>query len=80
MHAKGVLEKNERELNGWLLETFDTALYVAGGYAEASANALRNVPEGSYSDLYQKISEHISRKKTHRYTEDMIIKCRRAAK
>ena len=94
MHAKGVLEKNERELNGWLLETFDTALYVAGGYAEASANALRNVPEGSYSDLYQKISEHISRKKTHRYNADMIIKlnsrrhegereckvCRRAAK
>ena len=73
-HTKKILEENESELNRWLLDTFDTALYIAGGYAEASANALRNVPEGSYSELYLKISERISAKKAHRYSADIIRK------
>lgn len=72
--VKEILKENEKELNHWFLSTFDIALYVAGGYANASANALRNMPEGSYAALYQKISEQISKKKAHRYNASMIQK------
>ena len=48
------------------------ALYVACGYAKANANALRNMPKGSYSDLYLTISKMISKKKSNRYNADMI--------
>lgn len=54
------------------MEHFDTALYVACGYAKANANALRNMPKGSYSDLYLTISKMISKKKSNRYNADMI--------
>ena len=69
-----VLADYEKELNQWFLEHFDTALFVGTGYAPASANALRNVPEGSYANLYLDISEQITAKKGHRYTADMIRK------
>ncbi len=67
-----ILEKYEKEVNQWLLETFDISLYIACGYAVASANNLRNVPEGSYSELYQNISKMTSEKKAHRYTPEII--------
>ena len=35
---------------------------MASGYAVASANDLRNEPEGSYSELFLKISKMISEK------------------
>lgn len=55
-----------------MMEHFDTALYVACGYAKANANALRNMPNGSYSDLYLTISKMISEKKSNRYNADII--------
>lgn len=61
------IQEYEKQLNQWLLGTFDTALYVACGYAEASADVLRNIPQGSYSNLYVSISKMISKKKSHRY-------------
>lgn len=64
----------EKELNQWFIENFDIALYVACGYAPASANALRNVPRGSYSDLYMAVSKMISKKKSHRYDAATIIR------
>ena len=67
-----VTEAFEQEINEWLMERFDIALYIACGYASASANALRNVPDGSYSELYQIISKMTSGKKAHRYDADMI--------
>lgn len=70
--VKQILEKYENEVNQWLLETFDIALYIACGYAVASANNLRNVPEGSYSELYQNISKLVSEKKSHRYSPELI--------
>ena len=66
------LESYEKQVNQWLLETFDISLYIACGYAVASANNLRNVPEGSYSELYQEISKMLSEKKAHRYGADVI--------
>ena len=67
-----ILESYEKQINQWLLETFDISLYIACGYAVASANNLRNVSEGSYSKLYQDISKMLSEKKAHRYSADVI--------
>ena len=74
-----ILESYEKQVNQWLLETFDISLYIACGYAVASANHLRNVPEGSYSELYQNISKMLSGKKTHRYSADVIRHLNRKA-
>lgn len=63
----------EKQLNQWMLQHFDTSLYVASGYAKASANTLRNIPEGSYSELYLTISKTISQKKSNRYSAEEII-------
>lgn len=78
--TRNVIEQYEKETNQWLMDHFDTALYVACGYATATANALRNVPEGSYSELYLQTSKMISTKKSHRYTADMIRSLNRKQK
>lgn len=71
-HVKNEIADYEKELNAWMMRQFDTALYVASGYAPVSANELRDEPEGSYSGLYLKISKMIAGKKSHRYDADMI--------
>lgn len=63
----------EKEVNDWLLEKFDIALYVATGYASASANTLKNMPEGSYADLFRQVSNELSSKKAHRYPASTIL-------
>lgn len=70
--AKTVIDASEKELNQWMMKHFGMALYVAGGYVEASANNFRNLPEGSYSELYLEVSRKISLKKNHRYNADEI--------
>lgn len=72
--VKRTLDEYDKELNEWMLQYFDTALYVATGYAVANANMLRNVPKGSYSELYREISKTISNKKMHRYNAEDIIR------
>lgn len=67
------VKKFENGVNQWFLKTYGTSLYIAGGYAEASANDLKNEPNGSYSQLYLTISKKISEKKTHRYQEQDIL-------
>ena len=65
---------NERQLvNQWFMKYFDTALYIADGYAECSAGNLKNEPQGSYSGLFRTASRRISEKKSHRYTAAEII-------
>lgn len=72
-NVKSFLDRYEQEVNTWLQSQFDTALYVATGYMEASANALKNVSEKSYSELYRNLSNCISEKKAHRYSAKEII-------
>lgn len=55
------------DMKQWFLENYQTELYVAIGYAECTANTLRNVPDGSYSEIYREISMMISKQKQHRY-------------
>ncbi len=54
-------------LNQWLLEQFQISLYAAWGYAACSADSLKNVPEGSYAEIFKGISDMIAAKKSHRY-------------
>lgn len=68
------IDQYEVSVNEWLMDNFGTALYIGTGYAVANANAFRNMPDGSYSDLYRNISRMISGKKTHRYDAAQIIK------
>ena len=66
--VREVLKQFMDELHGWLLETFHTSLYVASGMQPCSADALANIPEGSYSEIFRNVSSQISEQKLHRYT------------
>ena len=68
------------EINDWFLNEFQTALYIAGGYAPCSADTLRNVPEGSYSRLFQSVSAMLSENKSHRYSAAQLIGLNHAEK
>lgn len=63
----------QQEMKQWFLENFQTELYVATGYAACTANALRNMPDGSYSEIYRKLSMMISKQKQHRYEAADIL-------
>lgn len=70
--TKTVVEEFEKELNQWLMEHFDIALYVAVGMAPCSANQLKNYPRGSYAEIFKAVGEMISDKKSMRYTVGQI--------
>lgn len=70
--VKDTLAKFMSDINEWLTENYDIALYVADGYAEASADNLKNVPEKSYGELFKTMSNAISEKKSNRYTIEQI--------
>lgn len=78
MCIRRILKEYETEVNTWLLDHFGIELYVAAGYDMASANNLRNVPKGSYRELYRTVSRIISEKKAHRYDAEMILKLNHA--
>ncbi len=62
-----------KRINEWLLKTFTTALYVADGYCPCSSNTLKNVPNGSYSEIFRTVSNMISARKNNRYSPEQII-------
>ena len=71
--VKGILKAQCHSVNAWFMENFDTALYIADGYSECSANNLKNEPQGSYSELFHTISRNISAKKSHRYSANELM-------
>ncbi len=66
--VKKAVENYMKEVNQWLLEEFQISLYIAWGYAPCSADGLKNVPEGSYAQIFRNIGDSISRKKSRRYS------------
>lgn len=62
-----------KEINAWFLDTFDTDLYIAGGFEKCSGRTLWNEPEGSYAQLFRAVSAALSRGKSHRYSAEQII-------
>lgn len=71
--TKLVVKGYMKDLNYWLKDMFHISLYVAWGYAPCSANGLRNVPVGSYAEIFHNVGEELSKKKSHRYTAEDII-------
>lgn len=71
--TKDILDTYERELNHWLNNKFDNALFAACGYRECSAENLRNEPDGSYREIFHNVSSVISEKKLKRYTPEDIL-------
>lgn len=68
------LQKFQLEIKEWLLENFQTDLFVAFGYVRCTGNAFRNIPEGSYTNLFREMSRMLSMQKQHRYTAAEIIR------
>lgn len=71
--AGTIVENYMDRLNHWLMDMFQISLYVAWGYSICSTNELKNVPRGSYSQIFKQIGDMISQKKSHRYTAADIL-------
>lgn len=71
--TKQIMEQYNKELNQWLKDTFTIALFVADGFAPCSSNSLKNVPDGSYSELFHSVGNAISKKKSNRYSAEDIL-------
>ena len=67
------IEAFQQEMKEWLLKYFQTDLFVAIGYAPCTGNTFRNVPEGSYAELFREMSKMHSEQKQHRYSAKEII-------
>jgi CRISPR-associated protein Csm1 len=72
--CKNIVESYMSNLNQWLMKTFQISLYVAHGYVACSSNSLKNVPDGSYSEIFKNVGSMISAKKSHRYSAADIIR------
>lgn len=70
--VRSKLDEFTDEINDWLLKTYNISLYLAGGYAQATANNLMNVPEKSYGELFKTMSNIIGEKKSRRYSANQI--------
>lgn len=66
--TKTTVDRYMYTINQWLLETFQISLYAAWGYAACSSDALKNVPQGSYEQIFKTVGEEISKRKNHRYS------------
>lgn len=65
-------EKYMEKLNQWLMEQFHISLYVGSGFAVCSSDSLKNVPQGSYKQIFREISTLISKNKSSRYSAEDI--------
>ncbi|MCD8124162.1 MAG: type III-A CRISPR-associated protein Cas10/Csm1, partial [Lachnospiraceae bacterium] len=72
-NTRGIISDFKKELNQWMTEKYDVSLYVASGYASCCANNLKNIPDGSYSDIFKRVSNDISGNKANRYTAEQIV-------
>lgn len=70
--TRKIILEFEQELNEWMLEQFDISLYVAAGWTDCSADNLKDVPAGSYANIFKSVSDEISQKKSARYTAKQI--------
>ena len=71
--VKAILETFMDELHQWLLDTFQTSLYVASGMHPCSADALANLPEGRYREIFRDVSQQISEQKMRRYSAQELL-------
>lgn len=61
-----------KEINDWLLEWFQTDLYIGCGFCPCSLQELKDEPGGSYSQIFMETGRQISEKKMRRYSAEQI--------
>ena len=71
--AQQIVDDYLERLKKWFLEEYQTALYVAGGYAVCNSETLKNEPNGSYAELFRKVGTMISERKVKRYQAKDIL-------
>lgn len=71
-NTKDAVADFEKSTNAGLLDLFGVSLYLAGGYAEFSADDISNNPPGSYKNVFGEVSEKISECKMRRYSAEEI--------
>ena len=67
--------------NEWLFDQFGTALFLAHGYTECTANDLTNTPaeQAPYQAMFRRVSARISRHKLHRVNAGQLRRLNAAA-
>lgn len=68
-----IIKERITEYNDFFAEEFGISLFVASASVSCNAENLKNLPKGSYSKLFQQLSEEIGEKKASRYTSKQII-------
>ncbi|MGL4484409.1 MAG: type III-A CRISPR-associated protein Cas10/Csm1 [Anaerovoracaceae bacterium] len=78
--TKEIIDEFNNELRNWFLKTFDTALYAAYSYTEASGDDLNyknsensKADDSKYKKIFERLSEKISKMKLQRYSAEEII-------
>ena len=72
--ARTCISQFRSSVSEWLLEVFQTDLFLADGYTSCSAADLKNQPDGSYSAMFKKASSEVSERKIRRYDAGIIRK------
>ena len=71
--VRQTFDETIRSVNHWLLERFQTSLFLAGAYVPCSADNLSDLPKGSYGDIFRSISGELAKRKMARYTASQIL-------
>ncbi len=74
------LRQLQEEFHEFFIREFDVSLYAALASVECSAYDLENIPGGSYSELFQRLSGLLSEQKSRRYTASQMIQLNRGKK
>lgn len=69
--TKIILEESFRKINHRLLCAYGTSLYMAGGWAEFSADELLHTNEGE-GNIFRRVGKAVSQKKQQRYDETIV--------
>ena len=74
---KDIIKEKQDSFNHFFLEQFDVSLYIACASTACSANELKNIPKGSYKELFKSLSNQLSEQKLARYTKDELLELNR---
>lgn len=74
---KDIIKEKQASFNRFFLEQFNVSLYIACASTACSANELKNIPKGSYKELFKSLSNQLSEQKLARYTKDELLELNR---
>lgn len=72
--VKMEVEKFKNEIKAWLLDLYNSELYLAGGGEICNAKTFNNENVEKYSELFRKVSNEISKNKLNRYSPSGLKK------